>query len=191
MRLRSTRIRTLAREPGPILGSSMPDDNGSGYEDFFSSEYGLVVAFLCKAGFDYQVADDSTQEAMLSAYRTWSTITNPRGWIRTVAHRVAIRKAALLRDELSLLVARGYGPTAGDGTEWYRHFELHDELLRALALLPDRQRLVMVWHLDGFLDEEISRATGIKVSTVRSNLRFAREKLRKNLASPHGEKTAR
>jgi RNA polymerase sigma factor (sigma-70 family) len=169
----------------------MPDDDGSGYEDFFASEYGLVVAFLCKAGFDYQVADDSTQEAMVSAYRDWAKITNPRGWIRTAAYRVAVRKATLLRDELPLLVARGYLPTADDGTERYRRFELHDELLRVLALLPERQRLVMVWHLDGFLDEEISRATGMKVSTVRSNLRHAREKLRKNLASLHGEKTER
>jgi RNA polymerase sigma factor (sigma-70 family) len=179
------RVRPLQREPDLIFGSSMPAD-GSGYEDFFAAEYGLVVAFLCKAGFDYQVADDSTQEAMVSAYRDWAKITNPRGWIRTAAHRVAVRKAALLRDELPLLVARGYVPTADDGTEWYRHFELHDELLRALARLPDRQRLVMVWHMDGFLDEEIAQATGMKVSTVRSNLRHAREKLRKNL---HGEKT--
>jgi RNA polymerase sigma factor (sigma-70 family) len=166
----------------------MPDDCDSGYEDFFASEYGLVVSFLCKAGFDYQVAD-ATQEAMVSAYHAWARITNPRGWIRTAAHRVAIRKAALLRDELHLLVARGYVPTADDGTERFRHFELHDELLRALALLPERQRLVMVWHLDGFHDEEIARVTGMKVSTVRSNLRHAREKLRKHLGSPHGEKT--
>ena len=164
----------------------MPD---GGYEEFFASEYGLVVSFLCKAGFDYQVADDSTQEAMVSAYRDWVKITNPRGWIRTAAHRVAVRKAALLRDELPQLVARGYVPTAEDGTERYRHVELHDELLRVLALLPDRQRLVMVWHMDGFSDEEISRTTGMKESTVRSNLRHAREKLRKNLADPHGEKT--
>jgi RNA polymerase sigma factor (sigma-70 family) len=190
MRLSSMPNRTVQRESGLISGSSMPDDDGGGYEDFFASEYGLVVSFLCKAGFDYQVADDSTQEAMVSAYRTWPEITNPRGWIRTVAHRVAVRKAALLRDELPLLVARGYVPAADDGTEWYRHFELHDELLRALALLPDRQRLVMVWHLDGFLDEEISRATGMKISTVRSNLRHAREKLRKNLTNTHDEKTA-
>lgn len=166
----------------------MPDDD-SGYEDFFASEYALVVSFLRKAGFDHQVADDSTQEAMVSAYRDWARITNPRGWIRTAAHRVAVRKAALLRDELPQLVALGYVPTADDGTERYRHFELHDELLRALASLPDRQRLVMVWHLDGFLVEEIARATGMKVSTVRSNLRHAREKLRKNLTTSHGEKT--
>lgn len=188
MRLRSTPTRPLQRKPDLIFGSSMPDD-GSGYEDFFASEYGLVVSFLCKAGFDYQVADDATQEAMVAAYRAWARITNPRGWIRTAAHRVAVRKAVLLRDELPLLVARGYVPTADDGTERYRHFELHDELLRVLALLPERQRLVMVWHLDGFHDEEIARATGMKVSTVRSNLRHAREKLRKHLSSPHGEKT--
>jgi RNA polymerase sigma factor (sigma-70 family) len=187
MRLRSTPIRTLQRKSGSMSGSSTPDDEG--YEEFFSSEYGLVVSFLCKAGFDYQVADDSTQEAMVSAYRAWSTITHPRGWIRTAAHRVAIRKAALVRDELPLLVARGYVPADDDGTQWHRHFELHDELVRALALLPERQRVVMAWHLDGFLDEEISRATGMKMSTVRSNLRHAREKLRKKLTS--GEKTTR
>jgi RNA polymerase sigma factor (sigma-70 family) len=166
----------------------MPDDD-SGYEDFFASEYGLVISFLCKAGFDYQVADDSAAESMVAAYLAWSTITNPRGWVRTAAYRAAIRKAAALRDELPLLVDRGYVSTVDDGTNWYRHFELQDELLRALALLPDRQRLVMVWHLDGFLDDEISRATGMKVSTVRSNLRHAREKLRKNLAD-HGEKAS-
>lgn len=159
------------------------DDGDGGFHSFFASEYGLVVSFLCKAGFDYHIADDATAEAMTTAYRDWPKITSPRAWIRTAAYRVATKKTTASRNEVTRLISKGYGCTSSDGTEWYRHLEWQDELLQVLAGLPKQRRIVMAWYLDGFNIKEIASAMDILESTVRSHLRFARRTLRKQLTN--------
>jgi RNA polymerase sigma-70 factor (ECF subfamily) len=163
-----------------IVGSCMHDDSVQGFLEFFDREYSLVVAFLRKAGFEHHFADDVTAQAMTLAYSQWAKIrTNPRGWIRTAAYRLAAKTAEVLRNEIPRLVGKGYGSFVDDGTASYRRVEQLDELLRVLSPLPRRQRLVMALHLDGFSDTEIAEIAGIRPATVRSNLRHGRDALRK------------
>ncbi len=57
--------------------------------------------------------------------------------------------------------------------------EEHRQLLRDLAGLPPRRRLVFAWHLDGYTNAEIAAQVKMSPSTVRSNLRHARRAMEK------------
>lgn len=51
-------------------------------------------------------------------------------------------------------------------------------VLRFFRTLPPAQQQVMAWLFDGYETWEIAENAGMKVSTVRSNMRHAREHLR-------------
>lgn len=57
------------------------------------------------------------------------------------------------------------------------------KLERALRVLPARQREIVVLHdVEGYTTNEVAERCGIPPATVRSNLFYAREKLRRMLA---------
>lgn len=63
-----------------------------------------------------------------------------------------------------------------------------EQIVAAVEALPIEQRGVFVMFAEGGLSlEEIARATGVAVETVKSRLRYARGKLRQSLA---GERSA-
>src|SRR5512134_3839769 len=67
---------------------------------------------------------------------------------------------------------RGGDPTAGTP-------ESRIDLERAIALLPDRSREVLVLHdVEGWTHEEISRSLGIAEGTSKSQLHHARRRMR-------------
>jgi RNA polymerase sigma-70 factor (ECF subfamily) len=55
-------------------------------------------------------------------------------------------------------------------------------VLCELALLPGKQRQVMVAHYDGLSHEQIADLLGISIDAVRQNLSRARRTLRKRYA---------
>jgi RNA polymerase sigma-70 factor (ECF subfamily) len=167
------------------------DENG--FTEFFRNEYVFVVAFLRKTGFDSHLAEEATAQAMMCAYTDWTKIrTNPRGWVRTAAYRLAAKDAKTERTKLTRLVGKGYGTLVDDGVSRYEHVEQQDLLLQNLARLSPQQRRVMAWHLDGFTSDEIATMTGVRQATVRSNLRHARGRLRQILeVAQSGEKHER
>lgn len=62
----------------------------------------------------------------------------------------------------------------------------YEDLLTMIQQLPPAYRLVFnLYAVDGFTHEEIAEMTGISVSTSRSNLYKARQKLQQMLAVPH------
>lgn len=62
----------------------------------------------------------------------------------------------------------------------------YEDLLSMIQQLPPAYRLVFnLYAVDGFSHEEIADMTGISVSTSRSNLYKARQKLQQMLAVPH------
>ena len=65
--------------------------------------------------------------------------------------------------------------------------EFFRKIERALKVLPPRQREVVLLHdVEGFTTEEISERLEIPRATVRSNLFYGREKLRRMLAGYRG-----
>ena len=139
---------------------------------------------------DPSAAEDATQEAFFSAYRS---ITRFRGgslrsWLLTiVANRCRDRlRSPQVRRTTSLeaLTENGdpAGPWASTGPtpeEAALQTELSAQVQQALALLPADQRLaVALVDLQGLAYEEVAQVAGVSLGTVKSRLSRGRERLR-------------
>lgn len=152
---------------------------GSTFVEFFRDEFGPLVAFLQKIGFEREAAKDAASEAMTCAYQSWRRIDrSPRGWVRKAAYRIACAQARRDREEPLRGVVGGWAIFAHYDVDTVETVEEHDLFLRLLLQLPRQQRLVMAWHLDGFDAKEISDQLDMTPATVRSNLRHARDRLK-------------
>ncbi len=145
-----------------------------GYEDFdafFRADFAPLVAFLCKAGFEVETARDVAAEAMLHALEAWPSIEEPRAWVRGAAGRLLATPEQARRDWTPF--------DEGDDRELAALVEQHSRIIELLAALPDQQRMVLTWSLDGFTPAQIAKALRIAPATVRSNLRHVRERLKR------------
>ncbi len=149
---------------------------GTTFDEFFRDEFAKVVSHLRKAGFGLEPAQDAAVEAMICAYQSWTTIRSPRSWVRTAAYRTALKQARRAREETPL--EGDWTPSSPHDPDVVEAREEHHQIMGLLGQLPPRQRLVMAWHLDGFDHDEISEQLGMPPSTVRSNLRHARARLK-------------
>ena len=90
----------------------MPD-TGEDFDQFFRREFGALVAFVRKLGFELEDARDAAAEAMKDAYRNWARLETPLPWIRVAAQRVALHHVRnLLKKRLDDL-RRGPGEEDG------------------------------------------------------------------------------
>jgi RNA polymerase sigma factor (sigma-70 family) len=160
------------------------------FAEFFRKEYPKVVRFVMYAGASFEGADDAVSQAMTVAYNSWSLLTHPTAWVRTVALRRYLREAQndRRRSDVEAMVARldcqdrGSVVPSGEPDE-------HNRVLTILRRLPPAQRAVMALCLDGYSPSEIATLLRQDANTVRSNLRHARTRLRREFQDPPaGEK---
>jgi RNA polymerase sigma factor (sigma-70 family) len=148
------------------------------FDEFFTEHYTRVVGSLELAGGAAGDAEDAAQEAFVNAMLRWrsvSTMERPATWVYVVAVR-ALRKR-LGRDRS---VARPSDEeTVSDQTE---DVVTAAVITKALATLPDRQRLAVVLRFHGDLTvPEIARAMRCSQGTVKSTLHAALGRLRVDL----------
>jgi RNA polymerase sigma factor (sigma-70 family) len=148
------------------------------FTEFFRREMGPLVAFVRRAGYTMEHAKDAAQEAMTRAYVEWSSLEQPRAWVRTTAIRYAAADKTRTYDGVLRAVAGGWSVSAHTDPEVALQGYEQEQLLKSLGALPPKQRLVMAWHLDGFSNFEISEQLDMAPNTVRSNFRHAREALK-------------
>jgi RNA polymerase sigma factor (sigma-70 family) len=151
------------------------------FDSFFRRAAPRVVLFLIKLGASRQQAEDAAQEAMLRAYQAWSTIRYPEAWVRVVASRVHAAAVAGDRCVAGTVEANLSNLIAAD-TDLLVDDEERRRVLELLRRLPPAQRLVMAWYVDGFGPKEIAAILQKNPDTVRSDLRHARLRLRRELA---------
>jgi len=114
-------------------------------------------------------AQDLTQEALLRAWKHWSTIgryDSPEGWTRRVLHNLCIQSWKKTRRALTGL----------DGSTTVEIPEHHGEIAQAMRSLPGDQARALLMH-DG-MDMSVSEvATELKVpvGTVKSWLSRSRK----------------
>jgi RNA polymerase sigma-70 factor, ECF subfamily len=132
-----------------------------------------------------QDAEDLVQEAFLAALLKIDTFEPQRPFgpwlLRIVVNRgINFCKARALRRAESIPVtAPSRDGSPFDATQ---QRELRDELQRALATLPDRQRwIIELFELDGFTSPEIAEMLEMAEGTVRWHLHQARQALRATL----------
>jgi RNA polymerase sigma-70 factor, ECF subfamily len=143
--------------------------------------YGVALRMLDSAA----EAEEVAQEAFMRAH---AGLADFRGearlstWLYAIVSRLCLnrlasadRRVARPGDEVLLRVADGEaGPAASA-----ERGELEAALRRAIADLPEERRMVVVLRdLEGLAYDEIARALGLELGTVRSRLHRARLDLR-------------
>jgi DNA-directed RNA polymerase specialized sigma24 family protein len=115
-----------------------------------------------------EVASEAVSEAFAQALGRGDDIASPRGWVWSASFKIA----------KGLLTERNASPYSAEA--------LHDvlpepvvDLVRALATLPERQRVCVVMHDYGDRPvREVASVLGISTPTVYAHLRQGRRHLR-------------
>jgi RNA polymerase sigma-70 factor (sigma-E family) len=139
----------------------------------------LATAYLL-AG-DWHRAEDLVQTALTKLYQAWPRVRrkgNEDAYVRTILVRVSI-DARRRRWNREWTVDRIPDVAAADSGS----YEQRDELVRALATLPPRQRATVV--LRYWLDlsvEDTAAELGVSAGTVKSQTAKALQQLRERVA---------
>ena len=153
-----------------------------------------VYALCLRMLRDQMAAEDATQDSFIKA---WSSIAPFRGdffrpWLLKIASNRCLdvirskgRRPADSLDAMPFEIEPEWSSQSGAGELPEQHAvrsELSGHLERALATLPDDQRLVVILSdIEGRSYDEIAEITGSAVGTVKSRLSRARARLRETL----------
>jgi RNA polymerase sigma-70 factor (ECF subfamily) len=144
--------------------------------------FGLVYAILQ----DHFMAQDVTQEAFIIAYDKLDTLVEPEAfpyWLRRIAQRRSIN---LLKGGRPIELVRELENESGARDDLPEQMFERDELKRrirtALGNLPEGQRIpVVLYHIDGYSQEEIADFLELKINTVKKRIQRGRETMQKDL----------
>ncbi|HEV8717771.1 MAG TPA: sigma-70 family RNA polymerase sigma factor [Candidatus Binatia bacterium] len=136
-----------------------------------------------------QDAEDLVQETYQRAFQTWRQLSDParcRAWLYQIMRRLFIDAYRRKRATPELVVIEGGSetddtllaiPVGGVEEEVIQRLSV-EEIRRALSLLPEELRTALLLHsLEGFTYPEIAEILGCPVSTVRTRIARARQKL--------------
>jgi RNA polymerase sigma-70 factor (sigma-E family) len=152
------------------------------FEEFFAAHYSRVRRALTLAFGSAEVADDAAQEAFIRACVRWSRVRampRPQGWVYVTATNIGrdqLRRAHRRRDAERRRKARE--PARDVAIAVVAHMDVRE----ALEVLSPRQRLAVVLrYLGDLTNEEVAKAMGCSVGTVKSTLHSALAGLRVEL----------
>jgi RNA polymerase sigma factor (sigma-70 family) len=169
------------------------------FEHLYNTHEMGVYRFILRSVRLPQVADDLLQETWLTVVRqaaSYSASAKFTTWLYTLARSRVIdwvranKQADTLTDSIdddtNDSAALHQHIAADERQEPLRQLqnrELARELLSAIEALPFEQREAYLLQAEGDMSvEDIAAATGVNVETAKSRLRYARGKLRQNLA---------
>ena len=167
--------------------TTLPDPASTAVEEVYRTEWGRVVSTLIGLfGGDFDLAEESAQEAFTAAVGQWRTNgvpEFPRAWIiQTARHKAIdrIRRQANLAQKIEEL-----GPQAEPLQETdYGALEIPDDRLRLIftcchpALAPEAQVALTLRTLCGLETDEIARAFLVPVAAMAQRLVRAKRKIR-------------
>jgi RNA polymerase sigma factor (sigma-70 family) len=174
--------------PTPSPGMAMVPQ-GHGYDEefdgFFRKEYSRVVKVVMYAGATFEEAEDAVSPAMARAYARWRLLTQPDAWVRIVALRIYLKEVTKDRRRGRLETEAGHRDCL-DRLPVTTHDEPDERswVITMLRRLPPAQLTAMALTFDGYTPTEIAQMLDQDASTVRSNLRHARKRLRDEFESP-------
>src|ERR1041384_343115 len=157
-------------------------------EAVYHSDWGKIVATLIRFFGDFDLAEESAQEAFAVAVDQWreSGIPEfPRAWIiQTARHKAIdrIRRGTRFKEKVDSHVASGLIPTFEEPN--YDTTEISDDQLRLIftcchpALSLDAQVALTLRTLGGLETEEIARAFLVPTATMAQRLVRAKRKIR-------------
>jgi RNA polymerase sigma-70 factor, ECF subfamily len=153
-------------------------------ERIFREEHGRVLAALISQFEDFDLAEDSLQDALINALERWEidgVPRNPGAWLLTAAKRRAIdriRRAATLERKVEVIAALSLEEEPDmDGS-------IPDDRLKLMftcchpALALEAQVALTLHTLGGLSTQEVARAFLVAEPTMAQRLARARKKIR-------------
>src|SRR6202022_1632619 len=165
---------------GNFLKSAMSLDAAATVEAVYRSDWGRIVATLIGLVGDFDLAEESAQEAFAAAVDQWriSGVPEfPRAWIiQTARHKAIdrIRHRARSEEKLELYATSGLVPAIQEPD--YDSNEIPDDRLRLIftcchpALALEAQVALTLRTLGGLDTDEIARAFLVPVATMAQRL---------------------
>ena len=166
----------------------MPADAAKAVEEVYRSDWGRIVATLIGMTRDFDLAEESAQEAFAAALDQWpaSGVPElPRAWIiQTARHKAIdrIRRRALLKEKLGSYAADGLVREVEEPD--YDSTDIPDDRLRLIftcchpALALEAQVALTLRTLCGLETDEIARAFLVPPATMAQRLVRAKRKIR-------------
>ena len=166
----------------------MTSDVAAAVEAVYRADWGKIVATLIKLIGDFDLAEDSAQEAFAAAIDQWPTSGIPEvpsAWIIQTARHKAIdrvRRQANYAEKLELYIKSGFLREVEDPD--YDDTAIPDERLRLIftcchpALAPEAQVALTLRTLCGLETDEIARAFLLPTTTMAQRLVRAKRKIR-------------
>ncbi len=154
------------------------DKNAYGrlFEQYERSVQATALAIL----FDYNAAQDATQQAFVKAYMKLGELRNGSAfgpWIRKIAKREAILISRRMKKQKYL---KPFVAQENEESSINRIDETNRKVLNAVMRLPAHERVVIMLHyFDDHPVKMISEMTGRPVGTITMQLSRARARLHK------------
>jgi RNA polymerase sigma-70 factor (ECF subfamily) len=184
-RTTGARIDTSSRKN---LQSVMPADAVVAVEELYRSDWGRIVATLIGLVGDFDLAEESAQEAFTAAVDQWPASgvpESPRAWIiQTARHKAIdrIRRQVRSGEKLEAYSTSGMVPVIVEPD--YETSEIPDDRLRLIftcchpALGLEAQVALTLRTLCGLETDEIARAFLVPPATMAQRLVRAKRKIR-------------
>jgi RNA polymerase sigma-70 factor, ECF subfamily len=193
MTIKRAKAERLADEDlMPLIGEKDPEAFAVLYDRHGGVAYSLAYRIVGERG----AAEEVTQEAFISIWRSGARFDRTRGsvrsWILSILRNRAIdvlrgragKAPKLTFDDDSVLEQR---PAQERTEEQAIRLETAREVRGALVLLPGEQSKVLeLAYFGGFSQTEISRILGLPLGTVKGRMRLGLEKIRGELAEGIG-----
>ncbi|MEM1215241.1 MAG: RNA polymerase sigma factor [Bacteroidota bacterium] len=130
---------------------------------------------------DFELANDVLQEAIVKIFRHLKSFRKEStlgAWIKTIVVRTALSR---VRKEIRMEALEDYH-LKDQVIDWGHHLEA-DYLEKAIQALPTGYRSVFVMiEVEGYSHQEVANMLDISVGTSKSQLFYAKKKLRTMLA---------
>jgi len=163
-------------------------DAAAAVDALYRSDWGRIVAALIRLVGDFDLAEETAQEAFSAAVDQWRALgvpQFPRAWIiQTARHKAIDRLRRRSRSEAAL---ETYGPAWFNRTieePDYDTNEIPDDRLRLIftcchpAIAPEAQVALTLRTLGGLETDEIARAFLVPPATMAQRLVRAKRKIR-------------
>jgi RNA polymerase sigma-70 factor (ECF subfamily) len=157
-------------------------------EELYRSDWGRIVATLIRLLGDFDLAEESAQEAFAVAVEQWRTSgipEFPRAWmVQTARHKAIdrLRRQARFEGKLESYAITHLAQTSEEPN--YDSSEIPDDRLRLIftcchpALAPEAQVALTLRTLCGLETDEIARAFLVPTATMAQRLVRAKRKIR-------------
>ena len=169
------------------LQLSVSADATAAVETVYRAEWGRILATLIGLFGDFDLAEESAQEAFAAAVNQWATDgvpESPRAWIiQTAKHKAIdrIRRRTRFEEKVETY-PQEFGPWITEPN--YDSDEIPDDRLRLIftcchpALAPEAQVALTLRTLCGLETDEIARAFLVPVSTMAQRIVRAKHKIK-------------